>query len=61
MANKFDYLTGTEQGSTPATPGTGERRIYPKADGWYVLDDNGVETKLDTAAESIHPFLLMGS
>lgn len=30
----------------PATPPAGRWKIYPKADGWYVMDDAGAETKL---------------
>jgi hypothetical protein len=30
-----------EQGSDPATPASGNRTIYPKADGWYDIDDAG--------------------
>lgn len=44
MANKFTYLTATEQGSAPATPGTGEWRFYFKSDGLYIVDDAGTET-----------------
>lgn len=33
----------TEQGSTPATPAAGKWKLYPKADGWYALDDAGNE------------------
>lgn len=31
----------TEQGSDPSTPSSGTRGIYPKADGWYDIDDAG--------------------
>lgn len=33
-----------EEASTPATPATGKWKIYPKADGFYVIDDAGQET-----------------
>lgn len=32
--------------STPATPASGKRKVYAKSDGWYDLDDMGVETPL---------------
>jgi hypothetical protein len=32
--------------SKPSNPDAGYRRIYPKTDGWYDLDDEGVETLL---------------
>lgn len=28
---------------TPATPPSGKRKLYPRSDGWYDLDDAGVE------------------
>ena len=38
-------VTATEI-STPSTPASSKRKIYPKTDGWYDLDDAGLETKL---------------
>ena len=32
-----------EQGSAPATPTTGKRKLYAKADGFYDIDDTGAE------------------
>lgn len=43
MANKFDHLTGTERGSAPSTPATGDWAVYFKSDGFYVIDDAGTE------------------
>lgn len=43
MANKFDHLTGTERGSAPTTPATGDWAVYFKSDGVYVIDDAGTE------------------
>jgi hypothetical protein len=37
-------LVVTEQGSTPSTPDSNKRKLYPKADGWYDLDDTGQES-----------------
>lgn len=37
-------LIQNEQGSTPPTPSTGKRGLYPKANGWFDIDDEGVET-----------------
>ena len=38
--------TWEEQASAPATPATGLWKIYPKADGWYTVDDAGTEYPL---------------
>ena len=43
--SKFGF-EAIEQGSTPSTPSTSIRRLYPKSDGWYDLDDAGTETKI---------------
>jgi hypothetical protein len=32
-----------EEGSTPTTPTSGKWKIYPKADGFYIIDDAGLE------------------
>lgn len=42
--NKFPKLIGVEQGSDPATPSSGERKLFAKADGWYDVDDAGTVT-----------------
>jgi hypothetical protein len=39
MATFTDWIDHTDQGSTPATPGTGVTRVFTKADGLYVVDD----------------------
>jgi hypothetical protein len=39
-------LNLTEQVSTPSTPAAGTWELYPKADGFYVLNDAGNETQL---------------
>jgi hypothetical protein len=39
-------LIMTEESSTPATPSAGKWKLYPKADGWYAIDDAGNETGL---------------
>jgi len=59
--NEFPKVIAVEQGSTPATPAAGRRKIYPKADGWYDLDDAGVETgPLGRAfAEAALPFVFV--
>lgn len=36
----------TEQASKPSTPSAGDWKIYPKSDGWYILDDAGTESPL---------------
>lgn len=38
-----------ENATATVTPSAGERSLYPKADGWYDLDDNNVETKVGGA------------
>ncbi len=38
--------------STPDTPSTGYWKIYPKTDGWYILDDTGTETIISTGGGS---------
>lgn len=42
IAGYSEYIEGT----TPATPSTGNWRAYFKSDGLYVLDDAGTETKI---------------
>lgn len=45
----FNYdATWQEQASNPSTPDTGKWKIYPKSDGFYILDDAGVATKLNS-------------
>lgn len=39
--------------SSITTPGSGERALYPKSDGWYDKDSSGVETKLAAAAGEV--------
>jgi hypothetical protein len=41
-----DEIETVEQTSAPATPPTNSRKLYPKSDGWYDLDDQGTETKI---------------
>jgi len=47
-----DVVTGAQQGATPSTPASGFRKIYAKADGWYMLDSAGVETKIGSGTGS---------
>lgn len=47
MANAYIHVAQfAEQGSSPATPTSGNRKIYPKSDGWYELDSSGTENKI---------------
>ena len=39
-------ITVAVQGATPSSPSTNFRRLYPKSDGWYDLDEGGVESPL---------------
>lgn len=41
-----DYGVDAPEITTPATPTSGRRRLYAKADGWYDKDDVGAETGL---------------
>ena len=50
-------ITTSEEGVTPNTPSVGRRTLYPKSDGWYELDDQGVETKLYTSSVFGQDFL----
>jgi len=36
-------LIMTEEGSTPSTPGANKWKIYPKSDGFHIIDDAGLE------------------
>jgi hypothetical protein len=38
-----------ENSVSPSTPSSGERLIYPKADGWYQKNSAGIETKVQGA------------
>lgn len=40
-----------EEGSTPETPSSGRRLLYPKAGGWFSKNTSGVESRLVDAAE----------
>lgn len=44
--NRFPKIIGVEQASDPAAPAAGERKFYPKADGWYDEDSAGTVTKV---------------
>lgn len=37
-------------GATPTTPVAGKKAIYPKADGFYSLDENGIEKKVGSGS-----------
>lgn len=45
-----DVDTFTEQGSVPATPAAGKRKVYAKADGIYHLDSAGNERKVGSGS-----------
>lgn len=38
---------------TPATPAANRRKLYPKSDGWYQLDDLGVESSIANGVTSV--------
>jgi hypothetical protein len=44
----YDTPIYSELTAMPAVPPTGFWKIYPKAAGWYILDDLGTETLLGT-------------
>lgn len=39
-------ITIKQETITPSTPSTANRALYPKADGWYEMNDQGVERSL---------------
>lgn len=41
-------ITVSEEVGTPQTPSTGLRSLFPKTDGWYEIDDQGIERKVFT-------------
>src|SRR3990172_12641434 len=44
-----------EESGTPSTPSSGKWKLYPKAAGWYYLDDAGVEIPLVIAPTTFTP------
>lgn len=48
MGKVFEGEDGVIRTSAPTNPPTGQRSLYPKADGWYDLSSTGVETKILT-------------
>jgi len=44
--------TSDEQ-STPSTPASGSRKLYPKTDGWYDLNSAGAEAKVGGASATL--------
>jgi len=44
-----------EESGTPSTPSSGKWKLYPKAAGWYYLDDAGVEIPLVLAPTTFTP------
>lgn len=44
-----------EETSKPAAPSSGKWKLYPKADGWYYLDDADVEIPLVIAPTTFTP------
>lgn len=46
-----------EQSVAPSNPAAGNWKIYPKSDGWYLLDENGTEYRLSSALQSGELFL----
>jgi hypothetical protein len=50
LRRMVQYLHMQEQGSAPERPLEAHHRLYPKADGWYDIDDQGTEIKIGPAA-----------
>lgn len=49
-----DPITLEEQVSTPSTPATGDKKLYPKSDGkLYTLDDGGVEVEIGAGSGTL--------
>jgi len=49
-------ITQKELASQASTPSTGYWRLYPKADGFYIVDDLGVESKIAVDGGNLHVF-----
>lgn len=55
MSNQIvDYVVGIQSGLAPSTPAAGFRKLYAKADGWYMLDSTGLETKLASGGGEVN-------
>jgi hypothetical protein len=55
----IDAASMTEQGSTPASPSSGTRKLYVKTDGYpYLLDSAGTETRIGTGSSSTINYIL---
>jgi len=46
--------TASQLTGNPPTPSPGNRTLFPKADGWYEIDDQGIVTKVFQSAVNIH-------
>lgn len=46
----FQTVLAKEQGSDPSTPSSGFRYLYPKSDGFYEKDSNGVIQKIGSGS-----------
>jgi hypothetical protein len=60
MAVTFRNGIRAPEQSTPSTPASGFRLLYPKSTGWYDLDSAGVERLLTYSVE-VYPFSLGGT
>jgi microcystin-dependent protein len=50
-----DAIEMTEKSSTPPTPPSGSRKLYPKSDGWYDLNSAGQATKIGSGTGGSAP------
>ena len=48
-------INGAQQGSDPAAPGSGHRKIYAKSDGWYDEDNTATVTKIGPTTTHYEP------
>jgi len=46
MSNKIYNTPEYKQITTPTNPSLGYKKIYPKSDGWYILNSAGTESKI---------------
>ena len=52
MGKVFEAEDGIIRAEAPTNPPIGQRSLYAKADGWYDLDSDGVESKLSLVSNT---------
>lgn len=63
MEKIFEAEDGIIRATTPSTPPSGQRSLYPKSDGWYDLSSAGVEKRLLSGTSGISSYraVLLGA